>query len=72
MIMVNKLFIYVRIGSHGMQAHKFDSMIEMIMSGKLQPGKLISKTVTLEESIAVLEGMGDFLGEGVVVVDKFD
>ena len=68
-VMFNELEI---IGSHGMQAHKFDSMMEMIQSGKLQPAKLISKTVTLEESIAELEGMSDFLVTGVVVVDKFD
>lgn len=68
-VMFNELEI---IGSHGMQAHKFGLMMAMIMSGKLQPNKLISKTVTLEESIAELEGMGDFPGSGIVVVDNFD
>jgi len=54
-----------------MQAHKFDPLMAMILSGKLQPGKLISKTVTLEESIVELEGMGEFRGVGVAVVNQF-
>lgn len=69
LVMFNELEI---VGSHGMQAHKFGPMLEMIQSGKLQPAKLISKTVTLEESIAEIEAMGDFQGVGVAVVDNFD
>lgn len=59
------------IGSHGMQAHAFNPMLEMITTGKLQPSKMISRTVTLEESINVLERMGDFPESGLVVIDQF-
>jgi len=59
------------IGSHGMQAHAFGPMLDMITAGKLKPGKMISKTVTLEESLNVLEHMGDFPETGVVVINKF-
>jgi len=67
-VMFNELEL---IGSHGMQAHVYGPMLEMIMAGKLQPAKLISHTVTLEESLTVLQSMGDSPPTGVVVVDRF-
>ena len=67
-VMINELEL---IGSHGMQAHAFNPMLEMITTGKLQPSKMISRTVTLEESINVLERMGDFPESGLVVIDQF-
>ncbi len=68
MVMFNELEL---IGSHGMQAHAFDPMLDMITTGILQPAKMISRTVTLEDSIKVLESMGDFPESGVVVIDRF-
>ena len=59
------------LGSHGMQAHEYGPMLEMITTGSLQPGKLTSKTVTLEESLAVLESLGDYSSKGVIVIDRF-
>lgn len=59
------------IGSHGMQAHKYPEMLEMIRQGKLQPQKLIGKTISLEESLAELVNMNSFTGRGVTVIDKF-
>jgi alcohol dehydrogenase len=60
------------VGSHGMQAHLYPRMLEMITSGILQPHKLISKTVTLEESLGILQTMGDSPPTGVVVIDRFN
>lgn len=59
------------LGSHGMQAWAYGPMLEMILAGKLDPKRLIRKTVTLEESMAELESMGDFRGVGVTVIDRF-
>jgi len=59
------------LGSHGMQAHKYDGMLKMITSGKLKPELLIGKTVCLEESLKELEMMADFSGVGVTVIDRF-
>jgi alcohol dehydrogenase len=59
------------LGSHGMQAHAYKPMLDLIVSGRLQPGKLITKTVSLEESLFELESMGAFPQTGVVVIDKF-
>ena len=59
------------IGSHGMQAHAFGPMLDMITTGKLQPGRLINRKVSLEEGIKVLKKMGDFPESGVVVINQF-
>jgi len=59
------------IGSHGMQAHRYPEMLEMIRTGKLEPQKLIGKTVTLEESVVELADMNSFTGSGVTVIDRF-
>lgn len=59
------------LGSHGMQAHQYEGMLGMITSGKLNPGRLIGKTVTLEESLKELETMDRFSGPGITVINRF-
>jgi len=59
------------LGSHGMQAHAYGPMLEMIKVGTLKPQQLVSKTVSLEEAPAELAGMGAFNTLGVVVIDQF-
>ena len=59
------------LGSHGMQAYKYRGMLEMISAGKLQPEKLIGKTISLEESLTELTQMNSFKGIGITVIDKF-
>lgn len=59
-------------GSHGMQAYRYDLMLEMIRAGKLHPEKLIEKTITLEESLAALPAMDRFPGVGVRIIDRFE
>ena len=58
-------------GSHGMQAHAFGPMLDMITAGKLDPGRMITRRVSLEEGINVLENMGAFPETGVVVINQF-
>ena len=59
------------IGSHGMQAHRYPEMLEMILNEKLQPKKLIGRTVDLEEGAEILTQMNSFPSNGVMVIDKF-
>ena len=59
------------IGSHGMQAHRYPEMLELIKNGKLNPGKLIEKTITLEEARLALPKMDRFENKGIVVIDSF-
>jgi alcohol dehydrogenase len=58
-------------GSHGMQAFRYDRMIEMILSGSLEPDKLIGKTISLKASVEELMHMDRFEGTGVTVIDSF-
>ncbi|MGB1252870.1 MAG: zinc-dependent alcohol dehydrogenase family protein [Candidatus Promineifilaceae bacterium] len=59
------------IGSHGMQAHRFPEMLRMIRAGKLQPERLVQRTISLEESVEALMNMPKFEGLGVTVIDRF-
>ncbi|MEM5493183.1 zinc-dependent alcohol dehydrogenase family protein [Hoeflea sp. AS16] len=59
------------LGSHGMQAHRYDAMFAMIAAGKLSPEKLVGREISLEQSIDALMGMDRFEGVGVTVVTEF-
>lgn len=59
------------LGSHGMQAHRYDVMMSMILSGKLKPEQLVGKRISLEESIDALVSMDKFQGIGTTVVTEF-
>ena len=59
------------LGSHGMQAFRYDAMLDMIMTGKLTPQKLIGDRVTLAEGATALMNMDNFVGIGVTVIDRF-
>ena len=59
------------VGSHGMQAFKYPELLDMIVNGKLQPEKLIEKTIALEDAITALPAMDSFKNTGMVVIDSF-
>ncbi len=59
------------LGSHGMQAHRYDAMLAMIQSGVLDPEKLIGDLITLEASIDALTEMDSFAGVGATVITEF-
>jgi alcohol dehydrogenase len=59
------------LGTHGMQAHRYDVMLEMIMAGKLAPQKLVGKHITLDQAPAALMAMDRFEGTGISVITKF-
>ncbi len=67
-VLANELEI---IGSHGMQAYKYPDMLDMIQAGKLQPSRLIEKTISLEDSTKALRNMDAFQNKGIVVIDSF-
>lgn len=59
------------LGSHGMQAHKYPQMLEMIRTGQLHPERLLEKTVSLQEAVQLLPEMHTFKGRGVTVINSF-
>jgi alcohol dehydrogenase len=59
------------LGSHGMQAHRYDALLAMVQSGKLTPQRLVGDTIALSQSIAVLTNMAQFEGTGITVITDF-
>nr|WP_299486049.1 zinc-dependent alcohol dehydrogenase family protein [uncultured Allomuricauda sp.] len=68
LVLANELEI---IGSHGMQAHRYPELLELIRIGKLNPIKLIDRTISLEEVSVALPQMDKFENKGVTVIDTF-
>ncbi len=66
-VMANELEI---VGSHGMQAHRYDEMLSMISAGRLSPEKLIGAITDLKGSIAVLTSMDSFDATAITVIDN--
>ncbi len=59
------------LGSHGMQAHRYDVLMAMLRQGTLAPDKLIGREISLADSIAALMQMDSFQGTGVTVITDF-
>ncbi|MEQ8604091.1 MAG: zinc-dependent alcohol dehydrogenase family protein [Marivibrio sp.] len=61
------------IGSHGMAAHRFPQLFEMIAAGALDPARLVTQRLSLEDGAALLMRMGEPGGapHGVAVIDRF-
>jgi alcohol dehydrogenase len=58
-------------GSHGMQAHRYGAMFNMIETGKLQPEKLIGRRLSLAEAPQALMEMDRFAGVGIGIITSF-
>jgi alcohol dehydrogenase len=59
------------LGSHGMQAHRYPAMLEMIRAGELKPERLIGRRIQLEEAVRALPGMDHDSSVGVTIVNSF-
>ncbi|MFN3168411.1 MAG: zinc-dependent alcohol dehydrogenase family protein [Phycisphaeraceae bacterium] len=59
------------VATHGMPAHGYPRMLDMIAGGQLEPDKLIGKTISLEDAALELSVMDRFKGVGVTVVNRF-
>jgi alcohol dehydrogenase len=54
LVLSRELEIY---GSHGMAAHEYPAMLDLITSGALQPGRLVGSVLSLAEAPAALMAM---------------
>jgi alcohol dehydrogenase len=59
------------LGSHGMPAHDYPAVFEMIGAGKLSPKRLLGKTITLDEAASELAGLSHFNSLGTTVITSF-
>jgi alcohol dehydrogenase len=67
-VIARELEIY---GSHGIQAHRYPQLFDLILSGKVEPAKLVGKKVTLDEGAVALTEMDSFKSLGVTIIDRF-
>lgn len=56
------------LGSHGMQAYRYEAMLALIQSGRVRPAQLVGATITLDEAPAALADLDSFRGAGVTVI----
>jgi D-arabinose 1-dehydrogenase-like Zn-dependent alcohol dehydrogenase len=56
------------LGSHGMAAHAYPEMLALVATGRLQPGRLISSRIALDDAPAALAAMSDGSPSGVTVI----
>jgi len=59
------------LGARGMAPSRYDELLRLISAGTLDPGRLVSRTVTLEDVSDRLAAMTDYGTTGVEVVTEF-
>ena len=59
------------LGSHGMQAHRYGAMLDMVESGKLNPVRLVGNEISLEQAPDALMNMDKFQSVGATVITSF-
>jgi D-arabinose 1-dehydrogenase-like Zn-dependent alcohol dehydrogenase len=59
------------IGTLGMAPHRYDAMVPLIVQGKLQPGRMINREISLSEVESVFEAMTRSANNGTFVVTRF-
>ncbi|MEU9300956.1 zinc-dependent alcohol dehydrogenase family protein [Streptomyces sp. NPDC048269] len=56
------------LGSHGMAAHAYPQMLELVRAGVLRPDLLVTSTIPLDAAPAALAAMGTAPGRGLTVI----
>jgi D-arabinose 1-dehydrogenase-like Zn-dependent alcohol dehydrogenase len=56
------------LGSHGMAAHAYPAMLDLVSSGRLRPDLLVSRRISLDEAGAALAAMDGANPAGVTVI----
>ena len=59
-------------GTRGIGAARFASLFAMIAAGRMDPGRLVNRTIPLSGAYEALKAMDRFQGYGVTVMDRLD
>ncbi|MFC8361589.1 zinc-dependent alcohol dehydrogenase family protein [Streptomyces griseorubiginosus] len=59
------------LGSHGMAAHTYPAMLELVRAGVLRPDLLVTSAITLDATPGALAAMGTAPGAGVTVIEPW-
>jgi alcohol dehydrogenase len=65
LVIARELEIY---GSHGLAAADYARLLSLITSGKLRPGRLVQREISLSEAPQAIVEMGPFRHAGVSIV----
>jgi alcohol dehydrogenase len=65
--------IYARqisiMGTRGIAASRFPSLFEMIAAGRIDPARLVTRTIALAGAGAALAAMSSYSRTGITVID---
>ncbi|MGI9456873.1 MAG: zinc-dependent alcohol dehydrogenase family protein [Aeoliella sp.] len=67
-VIANELEI---VGSHGLAAHAYPELLDLVLTGRVEASKLVTRKLTLEEAPQALATLDDHAGVGVAVIDRF-
>jgi alcohol dehydrogenase len=57
------------LGSHGMPTHQYPELLDLVVSGRIDPGLLVGRVIGLDEAGAALASMsGPATTTGMTVV----
>ncbi len=59
------------MGTRGIAASRFPALFAMIAGGRMDPARLITKTISLGQAGDALAAMNQFTGAGFTVIDRF-
>jgi alcohol dehydrogenase len=57
-------------GVHGMAVRHYGGLLDAVACGDLAPGRLVGRTLALDDVGAELASMGDFATQGLSVIDR--
>lgn len=58
-------------GSVGMQGNRYPEIFQMVSTGKIDPGAMVSDTISLNDVTDTLEGFTDYQTAGISVINQF-
>ena len=59
------------MGTRGIAASRFPALFAMIAAGRIDPARLVTGTIALDQAGAALAAMDGYSGVGVTVIDRF-
>jgi alcohol dehydrogenase len=59
------------MGTRGIPASRFPALFGMIAAGRIDPTRLVTKRIPLDEAGAAIAAMNGYTGSGITVIDRF-
>lgn len=59
------------MGTRGIAASRFPALLAMVDAGRIDPARLITRRIGLDEAGAAIAAMDGYTGTGITVIDRF-